>query len=159
MNVCVSGQTAEFIYSALLGVFLGAVYDIFRLARVYLKSGKFMTGFLDVIYWMIAIAGLIGFVLTACGGQMHWYVLVGTFCGGFVYLSALSYLFFRSLDIIIKICVQFINLLVKPVYILARCGLRVMRRTKHSVKKKAKSFIERRRKKSGEEAEHCDGQT
>ncbi len=148
MNVSVSGQTMEFIYSALLGVSLAAVYDIFRLARVYLKAGKFMTAFMDVVYWLFAVVGLMGFVLTVCGGQMRWYILVGAFCGAFVYICTISHLFFHGLNIIIKVCVRLLRLLSKPIYFSAKKALGVSRRINVSAKRRAERRRARKRERN-----------
>ena len=139
MNVSVSGQTMEFIYSALLGVGLAAVYDIFRLTRAYLKTGKLATGIMDVIFWMLSMAGLMGFVLTVCDGQMRWYILVGAFCGGFVYICTVSHLFFCSLNIIIKVCIHLLRLISKPLYFFARKALGITRKIRISAKKRAEN--------------------
>ncbi len=95
MGNSVSLQTLEFFYSALLGVGLGALFDFFRIVRFCLPDKKLITMFFDVLFWLCAICALLVFVLTVSDGKMRWYVLVGTFCGGFVYVSALSEIIFR----------------------------------------------------------------
>ena len=86
----VSLQSLEFFYSALLGVALGALFDFFRVVRFFLPRRKLITAVSDAMFWFFAICALLAFVLTVSDGKMRWYVLVGTFCGGFVYVSALS---------------------------------------------------------------------
>lgn len=149
MNVSVSGQTMEFIYSALLGVSLAAVYDVFRLVRVYLKAGKLVTGVMDVIFWLLSMAGLMGFVLTVCDGQMRWYILVGAFCGGFVYICTVSHLFFCSLNIIIKVCIHSLRFIAKPLYFFSGKALGMARKMRISAKKRAENrrAMRRERKK------------
>ncbi len=127
MNVSVTGQTLEFLYSGALGIGLGIAYDIFRLFRVHLRAGKVLTGVFDVIYWLVAIAALLLFVLTVSGGRMRWYVLLGAFCGGFVYMCTISHLFFRALDIIIKLIVRLLHVAVKPIYFISGKALHAAR--------------------------------
>jgi len=138
MNVSVAGQTVEFFNSALLGVGLGVTYDLFRLLRVYVNAGKVITAVLDVVYWICAIIALITFILTVSAGNMRWYVLVGAFCGGFVYMCTVSRLFFRTFDIIIKIVIRLLRLIVKPMYFIARKGLEFARRADKGIKAGAK---------------------
>ncbi len=138
MNVSVSGQTLEFIYSGVLGISLGVAYDIFRLFRVHLRAGKILTGVFDVIYWLIAVVALLMFVLTVSGGQMRWYVLLGTFGGGFVYMCTVSHLFFRASDIIIKIVIRLLNVAVKPIYFLSGKALAVARRADKRIRNRVR---------------------
>ena len=143
MNISVTGQTLEFLYSGLLGIGMAAAYDVFRIFRVYMRAGKVLTGIFDVIYWVAAILALLFFVLTVSGGQMRWYVLLGAFCGGFVYICTVSRLFFRALDIIIKVLIRLLQLLVKPVYFLSGKTLRFA----HSADKRVRESLKKRRMK------------
>lgn len=155
MNVSVAGQTLEFAYSALLGVALGVLYDLFRVLRAYIKPGRVVTAVLDVLYWVLAVCALIGFVLTVSGGQMRWYVLVGAFCGGFVYMCTISGLFFRAVRIIIKLCIRLLRALVKPLYWIAGGLGKLGRRTDAKLKawaakpKKPKKPKKEKKKKPG----------
>ncbi len=139
MNVSVTGQTLEFLYSGALGIGLGVAYDIFRLFRVHLRAGRILTGVFDVIYWLVAIAALLFFVLTVSGGQMRWYVLLGAFCGGFIYMCTVSYLFFRALDIIIKVVVRLLHVAVKPIYFISEKALHVARSADKRIKERVKN--------------------
>lgn len=139
MNVSVTGQTLEFIYSGALGIGLGIAYDIFRLFRVHLRAGRILTGVFDVIYWLVAIAALLFFVLTVSGGKMRWYVLLGAFCGGFIYMCTVSYLFFRTLDIIIKVVVRLLHVAVKPIYFISEKALHVARSADKRIKERVKN--------------------
>jgi len=58
------------------------------------------------------------FVLCMCEGKMRWYILLGTFCGGFVYVSAFSELIFKILRSFIEILKKLLWLLTRPLYIL-----------------------------------------
>ena len=151
MSISVSGQTMEFLYSALLGVGLGVLYDLFRVLRSYIKGGKkVVTAVSDVLFWIIAICALIGFVLTVSGGAMRWYVLVGVFCGSFVYLCTISTLFFKSIRIIIRVLIRSLGMLSKPLYWIAggvlRLGRRVEKKIKNRPPKKKKPRKEKKRK-------------
>lgn len=119
MNISVSGQTMEFLYAALFGVALGVLYDIFAILRSYLPAKKMFAALFDVLFWIIAIVALLAFVMLVTGGRMRWYVLVGSFLGIFLYKSTISALFFRSIRIIISVCIKILHLSVRPLYLLS----------------------------------------
>ena len=144
MEASVTVQTMEFIHSAVLGVLLGVMYDVFRLLRTYIKPGRFFTAVLDVVYWLVAILALLAFVLTFSQGQMRWYVLLGAFSGGFVYICTFSRLFFRTIDIIIKLCIRLLRWLVKPIYFISGRLIKTARRTEAGIQSRLKSRRERK---------------
>lgn len=119
MNISVSAQTMEFLYAALFGVSLGILYDVFAILRSYLPAKKIFAAVFDILFWCIAIVGLLAFVMLVTGGRMRWYVLAGSFLGIFLYKSTISALFFRSVRIIISICIKILNLSVRPIYLLS----------------------------------------
>ena len=113
-------QSLEFFYSALLGAGLGAIFDIFRVIRFYANKKKTVTLISDVFFWSIAVIALLAFVLTVSGGKMRWYVLFGIFCGGFVYVSALSEIVFRIGVSLVFVFKKLLKLVTHPFYLLFR---------------------------------------
>lgn len=116
----VSVQTLQFLYSALLGVGLGVFYDVLRCVRSYVRKSRIITGIFDVIFWICAIFSLIAFILTCTEGRMRWYVLFGTFCGGFVYASAASEIVFKVMRGTAKALSKLLSLITRPVYLMLR---------------------------------------
>lgn len=116
----VSAQTVEFFYSALMGTGLGALFDFFRVIRFYVPQKRILTFVFDVLFWCFAIIILLAFVLTVSGGKMRWYVLVGTFCGGFVYVSAVSEIMFRVGVSLVFLTGKILRSLTNPIYLLFR---------------------------------------
>ena len=106
----VSVQTLQFLYSALLGVGLGVFYDVLRCVRSYVRKSRIITGIFDVI----------AFILTCTEGRMRWYVLFGTFCGGFVYASAASEIVFKVMRGTAKALSKLLSLITRPVYLMLR---------------------------------------
>lgn len=84
----VSRQTELFLMSVILGVLLGAVYDVFRALRAMLPPlGKPLpTAVCDVIYMIISGLGIYLFSLTAAGGEVRGYYWLGAFLGGVIYI-------------------------------------------------------------------------
>ncbi len=147
----VSVQTLEFIYSALLGLCLGALFDVMRVARVYIPKSRAITAVMDVLYWIFAIIALLAFILTVSGGRMRWYLLFGAFAGGFVYIAALSEIVFKILKASVLILKRILSLLTRPVFLLLRCiwraGKNAERRIQGRVRSNRKKRNEKRKKK------------
>lgn len=135
MSISVSGQTLEFLNSALFGVFLAVFYDILRIIRICSGCGKAITAVLDVFFWLCAVCVLFGFILTVSEGQMRWYVLFGFFSGGFVYICTISILFIKTMRIIISVLIRSLSLLSKPLYFFANQTLKAGRGTKRRLAK------------------------
>ena len=130
MGVWVSGQTLEFLNSALFGILLAVFYDILRVIHIYSGCGRAITTLLDIFFWLCAVCVLFGFILTVSEGQMRWYVLFGFFCGGFVYICTLSVLFIKTLRIIISVLIRSLSFLSEPLYFIARRTLKAGRGAK-----------------------------
>jgi len=122
MNLAVSDQLREFLYSALLGVSLGVFYDILAIIRSYIKVNKLINLLFDTLFWICAISALFAFVLLFTKGNVRWYVLLGNFFGIFIYKNTISPLFFRAVRIIISLAVRFLHFICAPIYKLLKTG-------------------------------------
>ncbi len=133
------------LYSLVLGLFLGAFFDIMRISRVFLSlrgEGKtarivsdtvlVVVSFIeDIIFFTVSAAVLILFCFQANGGTARSFILLGT-AGGFAFYlltvgrltklisDALSRLIYRLLDFILRRIIfpiaAFIRRSVKRIY-------------------------------------------
>ncbi|MBR5539059.1 MAG: spore cortex biosynthesis protein YabQ [Clostridia bacterium] len=120
MENAVSVQTLQFLYSALLGVGLGIFYDFLRCIRSHIRKSRAITGIFDVVFWVFATISFVVFILTYADGRMRWYVLFGTFCGGFVYRAAASEIVFKVMRETSKAISKLLSLATRPVYLLLK---------------------------------------
>ena len=72
-----AGQWELFLYAGLLGVLLGAYYDVFRIIRYLTAQGKRQTFFWDLFYFFSSGVATFLFLLAANQGQMRFYLLAG----------------------------------------------------------------------------------
>lgn len=103
-----------------MGVCLGALFDLFRVLRFFSPGKRILTVVTDILFWNVAIIILFAFVLTVSNGRMRWYVLLGTFCGGFVYISAVSEIVFRVCVSVVFLIKKFLWMITHPVYLVLR---------------------------------------
>ena len=144
MENYVSVQTFEFLYSALFGICMGVLFDAIRLFRSYIPSGKIRTALLDLLFWIIAIISLLGFVLIICNGKMRWYVLVGTFCGCFIYMSAMSRIVYKVFSAIVAMLRKLFWLISEPFYLVMRWGWRTAKAAERKTEAKIRKSIKKR---------------
>ena len=85
-----SQQITLVLQSLLLGVGIGAVYDILRALRLHFRCGWAGTALLDTLFWAVVLAALFEFGLIAAAGQPRGFVLVMAAGGMGLYFAALS---------------------------------------------------------------------
>ncbi|MBQ6902319.1 MAG: spore cortex biosynthesis protein YabQ [Oscillospiraceae bacterium] len=145
MENTVSVQTLEFLYSALLGVGLGVIFDITRVIRSYIPKNRAVTAVFDIMFWIASIILLLAFVLIFSEGQMRWYVLFGAFCGGFVYMSALSEIVYKILTSLICAVRKILYLITRPIYLVLRWCWKVGKSAERKTETAMRERIKRNR--------------
>jgi len=90
-----------FLYAALTGIILSAVYDIFRILRRVYAHGIFWIAIEDFFYWLGSALFISYILLKENNGTIRWYFVLAIPLGMLVYnLTISQYL----VDIISKIC-------------------------------------------------------
>lgn len=140
MENAVSVQTLQFLYSGALGIGLGILFDVFRVMRYFSPKKKLITTVYDALFWICASVLLLAFVLTFSEGRMRWYVLLGVFSGGFVYMSSASEILFLVMRETVVAIRKALRASSRPVYLLLRkgknAGYASFRKAKQKMKKK-----------------------
>ena len=85
-----SQQVTLVLQSLLLGVGIGAVYDMLRALRLHFRCGWAGAALLDTLFWAIVLAALFEFGLIAAAGQPRGFVLLTAAGGMGLYFAALS---------------------------------------------------------------------
>ena len=85
-----SQQVTLVLQSLLLGVGIGAVYDMLRALRLHFRCGWAGVALLDTLFWAIVLAALFEFGLIAAAGQPRGFVLLTAAGGVGLYFAALS---------------------------------------------------------------------
>jgi spore cortex biosynthesis protein YabQ len=86
VNVTLAEQLRGFYLSLGMGVFLGAVYDIFRLIRIFWNPPKRQLFFLDMLCMLLL--GIFSYLLflAVSSGSLRLYVILGECIGFCVYV-------------------------------------------------------------------------
>ncbi len=113
MFVSLYNQTEQFFFSAILGIVIMVIYDIFRISRCFLTPSKLLSVVLDIIFWVASLILTFLFVATISGGFIRWFVVIGAFLGGAFYRITLSNFVYREFIRFIKfvlLCIRKIKM-------------------------------------------------
>lgn len=85
MDGLLAHQTVVFLESLFWGAVLGLVYDMFRVARICVKSGVILTAVQDVLYFAICFSAAFLFLLGTTNGRLRVCCIIGMFLGALIY--------------------------------------------------------------------------
>ncbi|MCL2592766.1 MAG: spore cortex biosynthesis protein YabQ [Defluviitaleaceae bacterium] len=100
MILSMSYQVRLFLFTILIGAFLGIIYDIFRILRKAFKHGKLLTNIEDIIYWLFVTFVMFYLMLNRNYAEIRFFVILGAFSGMIVYFLTISR-FVRKIAIIV----------------------------------------------------------
>lgn len=73
------------LYSIATGAGLMMVYDLFRIARIFLPHRVFVVGMEDMVYWIYAALMTFSLLYAQNDGELRAYVIAGVFAGMILY--------------------------------------------------------------------------
>lgn len=85
MAITMSGQTAVFFRSLLLGAAMGCFYDLFRITRIAFVIPAFFVLVEDLLFFLFSSIVLFGFMLENSFGQIRYFILLGVVLGWTLY--------------------------------------------------------------------------
>lgn len=101
MYMAFSPPSKIFLMSIFLGFSFGALWDIFRILRLSIPSGKIFIFIQDVVYCLIiCLSTLIFFYFFTFGG-FRLFVFIGEFFGFIIYYFTIGHIVFYIFKIII----------------------------------------------------------
>lgn len=110
--------------SVMGGMFLGLIWDIYRLIRHYGKLNGLGTLIGDILYWIISIKFSTQLILDISYGNVRFFILVGFMAGALLYFYGISRynlkLSIFIIDSILKVIKTVIHLLIDPVKFVIR---------------------------------------
>lgn len=79
-----------FLYSFLVGAFIGLLYDLFRVSRVLLGRGRLKVFFEDLVFCLMSAVVLCVFVFNTTMGMVRLFAFCGVAVGFFLYYFTLG---------------------------------------------------------------------
>ena len=102
MNMILSPEAAIFLWSTLLGALLGICYDVFRILRIAVPSGKVLVLIEDLLFFTLAAIVSFFFYQAVNQGIIRGYFLVGELLGFALYYGTIGKAVYRCAEWIIK---------------------------------------------------------
>ena len=109
----VSNQAYLFLIFTLNGIFIGFLFDIFRIIRKTFKTNDIATYIEDVIFWILAGITILFTMYKFSDGELRIYTIIGIAIGVVIYMLTVS-------TFIINISVYFVNMIKKVINFLIR---------------------------------------
>lgn len=89
MEIALLDQTRVFVFASVMGLCLGAVYDLFSFfPEVFGK--KILEPIFDILYCIVFMGGFIALVQLKAQGEIRWYIPGGIILGLILYFCGLS---------------------------------------------------------------------
>jgi len=95
-------QALTFLYSMILGVALGATYDVFRILRMIINSRNISVFIQDVLYFILSGLMTFLFVLRINSGDSRFYILAGEGIGWILYHISFGEVIYRCSNKIVS---------------------------------------------------------
>lgn len=90
MNDVTINQAYLFLIFILNGMFIGILFDIFRILRRSFETPNFVTSIEDAIFWIGAMASVLYTLFVFNNGEIRGYIFIGLFLGIALYMLILS---------------------------------------------------------------------
>ncbi|NLJ59569.1 MAG: hypothetical protein GX338_01335 [Firmicutes bacterium] len=90
MTGTVQSQLVGLAVTVFAGVIMGALFDLYRVARWALRPGRLFTVICDVIFWLFAATVVFMFLLAYSWGEVRFFMLVGFALGFSMYRVVLG---------------------------------------------------------------------
>lgn len=108
-------QLHTFIITIATGIFLGILFDGYRVLRGTFRPRVVMTWVADLLYWLIATVVVFLALVVSNWGELRFYVFLGIVSGVIVYYRWLSLYAIRLLSAIVRLVKGIIMLLKKMI--------------------------------------------
>ena len=109
MDNTIINQAYLFLIFILNGIFIGIMFDIFRILRKSFKTPNFITYVEDVIFWILVATSVLYTLFVFNNGEIRGYIFIGLIIGVILYILIFS-------KPIVKISVHIITFFKKILY-------------------------------------------
>lgn len=103
MEVSSSHQAYVFLLYVLSGILCGAFFDVQRFLRKLYSAGNTRTMLEDILFGLVCIGIMIGCGVFFNNGEMRYYQIMGCISGALLYVSLLSRLFMKLLNLLFSL--------------------------------------------------------
>jgi spore cortex biosynthesis protein YabQ len=111
----VGSQVYVFLFAVVGGMIIGFIYDLFRIKRKAIVTGRVAIFIEDTLYWIIATVVMFLVVYKSNDGELRTYIFIGVALGVILYALVLSKIVVSSAIFILRVVYKSFKLLWKIV--------------------------------------------
>ncbi len=138
----INNQAYLFTIFTLDGIFIGILFDFFRILRKCFKTKDFVTYFEDTCFWIVTGAQFLYAMCKFCDGELRMFMIIGIVLGITIYIVTIS-------RFIIKISVHIVEIIKKVVIFLLKAIFRPILLIYTKIIKKCNIIIKKMNKNRG----------
>lgn len=145
-----SSQVTLFLLTVVLGMFIGFIFDIFRIIRKIIKHRDFFIFVEDTLYWLIVSFIMFYFMLNKNNGEIRFFSIIGVFIGMILYFCTISNLVINVSLIVInaikKILIVMFKIIMFPIkiiYKIIKIPLNVLKKIVDKILKPVKKILQK----------------
>lgn len=112
MVLPVNDQLYYFLTSVAGGLFIGIMFDIYRIIRGFDTPGKFITIFSDLLFWILTGIVIFMFFLYTSNAYLRYSTFIGLGLGLYIYFAIISRTFLNILKWIVFYVIKFFRVLI-----------------------------------------------
>lgn len=113
MGLTLAEQGQGFLFALAVGFALGALYDVFRIFRVFARSEKRQVVWQDLFFCFVAAVASFLLALAINWGEIRFYLLAGEGIGMCVYFLTLGEVTLRLARVLLRILLFFRSLFLR----------------------------------------------
>lgn len=136
-------QEYMLIVSVMGGMFLGFIWDIYRLIRYYVKLGSIGTAVGDLVYWIISIYISIKLIFDISYGNVRFFILMGFLLGALLYFYGISNYILKLFILIIDILLRYIKRIISFMVYPLKFVVKKIKAVLYPIKLKIKKIIDK----------------
>ncbi len=111
MEITVSTQVMQFLMTCVIGIILGAFYDLFRILRIAFCHGKILLFVEDLLFWIISAVVTFFVMLNVVDGRVRFFAVLGEILGFVTYHYTAGVIVIAMADVVIKFLGKIFSLL------------------------------------------------
>lgn len=109
MGTTLASQIMIFLFSFVLGSFLGLIFDIFKVVNSILEKNLKRVFFEDILYFILSAFATFIYVLIVNMGEIRFYILSGEIIGWLIYRFTFGRLIYKFILIITRFLYNWIS--------------------------------------------------
>ena len=111
-------QGQVFMIFFMVGVCVGAIYDIFRVIRKNFFTNDLITQFEDIIFLVLCGFIILYIIIKLNNGEIRFFIFIAIFLGILLYFLTFSKPYVIILNVIVKFCKNILIFALKPIKLL-----------------------------------------